>query len=376
VSLNPTHYDTLGVTPGATPADVRTAYRRLAVRYHPDKHGGNPHFEEQFKQVAEAYRVLQDPIRRAHYDAALLAARQRQAALLRQQRQAGAITWPVGHRYHYATTRPPASVRERGYHTVQQRAQLNRRDRRILLFLLMLLTTVVGGLAMWHNARSNDQADDAYLSGVLALKRGDWSKAIVEWGTAIREQPDFGAAYARRAEAIMEHQHDYNAALADFNVALHHLHAPADRVRSLAGRAACLTSLQRFPAAEAAYNDALNLDPAAASVRLARAELRLFEQRNFAGAIVDFSKLLRSATATPTECARAVKGRALAYYRLSDYPRATHDLLAVLSTDDTDGQVYYLLGRIAAEEGQPQRATACFAAATQRGYQPPLAMRQ
>ncbi len=376
MSVSPTHYDTLGVTPGATPADVRTAYRRLAVRYHPDKHGGNPEFEELFKRVAEAYRVLQDPVRRAQYDAALLAARQRQAALLRQQRQTGATTWPVGHRYHYATTRPPASVRERGYQTVQQRAQLNRRDRRILLMLLILLTTAIGGVVMWTDARSNDHADDAYLSGVLAQKRGDWAKAIVEWSTAIREKPDFGAAYTRRAEVIMKHQHDYTGALADFNVALHHLRAPADRVLSFVGRGKCLAALEQFPAAEASYAEALTLDPGAATARLARAELRLYERRNFAGAIVDFSKVLQSATATPSQCTRAVRGRALAYYRITDFPRATHDLLALLAADDTDGQVYYLLGRIAAAQGQTQRATACFAAATQRGYQPSVAMRQ
>ncbi|MBC7449201.1 MAG: DnaJ domain-containing protein, partial [Hymenobacteraceae bacterium] len=194
VTSSATHYDLLGVPPAASGAEVRAAYRRLAVRYHPDKHYGNPHFEELFKQVAEAYRVLSDPARRAAYDAVLLAGRQRQATMLRQQRQTGATPWPVGHRYHYATTRPPAAVRERAYHTVQQRAQFNRRDRRILLVLLIFLTTAAGAVAMWRDARSEAHADEVYLDGMLALKRGDWAAAMTNWTAAIREEPTHGAA--------------------------------------------------------------------------------------------------------------------------------------------------------------------------------------
>ncbi len=371
-----THYDLLGIPPLASPTEVRAAYRRLAVRYHPDKHYGNPHFEELFKQVAEAYRILGDPARRAAYDNILLAMRQRQVALARQQRQAGATTWPVGHRYHYANTRPPAAVRERAYHTVQQRAQFNRRDRRILLVLLIFLTTAAGAVAMWRDARSESQADEVYLEGMLALKRGDWAAAMTDWSAAIREQPTHGAAYARRAEAAATYQRDYATALADYNVALRHLHAPADRVRTLAGRATCLAALGRDAAAEQAYTQALLVDGAFAPARLARAELRLFSRANYSGAIGDFSKVLQSAMASPTECTRAVKGRGIAYFRLNDRPHAVHDLLAALSADSSDGQTCHLLSKLAAAAGQPERAEAYAAAAEARGYRAPVTMRE
>lgn len=371
-----TYYDLLGVPVGAPAADIRAAYRRLAVRYHPDKHYGNPHFEELFKQVAEAYRVLGDPARRAAYDGALLAARQRQAALLRQQRQAGAAVWPVGHRYHYATTRPPAAARERAYHTVQQQAHFNRRDRRILLLILIFLTTAAGAVAMWRGTRAEAHADEVYTAGMLALKRGDWPAAMTNWTAAIREQPTFGAAYARRAEAAATFQQDYQTALADYNVALRHLRAPADRARSLTGRAACLSALGRDAAAEQSLTEALTHEPTYAAARLARAELRLFVRRNYDGAIGDFSKVLRSATASPAECARAVKGRGIAHFRLGRRDRATQDLVSALSADSTDGQTCHLLGRLAAQAGQPERAAVYAAAAEARGYRAPVAMRE
>ena len=62
------YYEVLGVSRNATEQEIKSAYRRLAVRYHPDKNPGDPEAEEKFKEAAEAYSVLSDPERRALYD--------------------------------------------------------------------------------------------------------------------------------------------------------------------------------------------------------------------------------------------------------------------------------------------------------------------
>jgi molecular chaperone DnaJ len=62
------YYVLLGVERTVTEADLKKAYRRKAVQYHPDKNPGNKEAEEKFKQVAEAYEVLQDAEKRAAYD--------------------------------------------------------------------------------------------------------------------------------------------------------------------------------------------------------------------------------------------------------------------------------------------------------------------
>ncbi|MFT6399289.1 MAG: DnaJ-class molecular chaperone [Bradymonadia bacterium] len=63
-----TYYEILGLRRGADPDVIRTAYRSLARRYHPDQNPGDPSAEEAFKAVAEAYRVLSDPESRHAYD--------------------------------------------------------------------------------------------------------------------------------------------------------------------------------------------------------------------------------------------------------------------------------------------------------------------
>ncbi|MCI0548781.1 MAG: molecular chaperone DnaJ [Candidatus Rokubacteria bacterium] len=62
------YYGILGVDQGADENELKRAYRKLARLYHPDKNSGDKAAEERFKEVTEAYAVLSDPDKRAHYD--------------------------------------------------------------------------------------------------------------------------------------------------------------------------------------------------------------------------------------------------------------------------------------------------------------------
>lgn len=64
----PDYYGTLGVPRNANETTIKKSYKKLALKYHPDKTKGDPSSNEKFQQVAEAYECLIDPESRAAYD--------------------------------------------------------------------------------------------------------------------------------------------------------------------------------------------------------------------------------------------------------------------------------------------------------------------
>ena len=67
-SVTADYYEILGVQRGATPEELKAAFRKMALKYHPDRNPGDASAEAKFKELNEAYSVLSDADRRAYYD--------------------------------------------------------------------------------------------------------------------------------------------------------------------------------------------------------------------------------------------------------------------------------------------------------------------
>ena len=61
-------YDVLGVSKNASPEELKSAYRKLAVKHHPDKNPGDKASEDKFKEASEAYGILSDKEKKQNYD--------------------------------------------------------------------------------------------------------------------------------------------------------------------------------------------------------------------------------------------------------------------------------------------------------------------
>ena len=62
------YYEVLGLKKGATEDQIKSAFRKMAMKYHPDKNQGDKEAEEKFKEINEAYSVLSDPDQKNKYD--------------------------------------------------------------------------------------------------------------------------------------------------------------------------------------------------------------------------------------------------------------------------------------------------------------------
>jgi curved DNA-binding protein CbpA len=367
--LSQNHYQVLGVGSTASARDIKAAYKRLAIQYHPDKHGGSTRFEEQFKAVNAAYRVLSDVGRRAAYDhqlrrAAHVQELQRQQQAYRQQGQR-VYGVPMPPPPQPMRTRTPAGSAERHYRSIPKRRKFTRRDYLltagfIALFALFIFSVKV---TMDHvTAVSN------YDDGLRAYADGEWSTAHSFFSEALHFKPNYTEALRRRAEITELIYHQPAVAQHDYRAALPRTTHPADRAFIL-HRLGRYEARQQPALADQLLTQAVALDSTRAGAWILRGEIRLLTKRQFSPAVRDLSTGLRQRTVAgraPTLYALTLRG--LAHYRLGDYARAQQDYQLVANANPANGQVYYLLGRVAQRQGQSAEACAAFTQAVRLGY--------
>ncbi|WP_324673754.1 J domain-containing protein [Hymenobacter sp. GOD-10R] len=365
--MSQNHYQVLGVAVTATAHEIKLAYKRLAVRYHPDKHGGSTQFEEQFKQVSVAYQVLGDPARRAVYDYQLQVVARRAEEARRQQqfRQQGQHVYgvpmppPVPLR-----TRPPAGAAERHYRTIpKQKPKFNRRDYLLTfgVFGLLILFMLSVKVTMDHvTAVSN------YEDGLAAYVNSSWGTAHGFFTEALHFKPTYTEALQRRGEIEQFAYQNYRAARTDYRAALANARGrTAAQLWYRLGQ--CHSNLNQPDSAEICLGHALALDSLLSGARLARGETRLFGLNAFEAAIQDFSAGLR----LRKQQGRSLKYltyRGLAYYKLGNYAAARSDYQQVLLQNPRNGQAYFLLGRLAQREENAGAACEFFRRAVTLGY--------
>ncbi|MCC2545789.1 DnaJ domain-containing protein [Hymenobacter sp. BT175] len=367
--MSQNHYQVLGVPATASVREIKLAYKRLAVQYHPDKHGGNTRFEEQFKAVSIAYRVLGDSARRAAYDHQLQLAVRRQEEARRQQQyrpQAQHVYGVPMPPAQPVRTRRPASSAERHYKPMaRRRIRFTRRDYLLMAgFILSLLLFV----AAVKTTMDHVSAGNNYERGVQAYAGRRYSAAHAFFTEALRYKPAHTAARRRRAEIEQLFDKNLPAAYADYQAVLQETKDRGQAAWLLYRMGQCQAEA-RPDSAERTFTRALALDSTLSGAWLARGELRLLTLQQLEPAAADLAAGLRlRATANQPVPMRYLMYRGLAYYKLRNFAAARQDYQQVLAASPGSGLIHFLLGRLAQQEGDAAGACGLFERAVQLGY--------
>lgn len=376
--MSQNHYQVLEVPASATAEAIKQAYRRLANQLHPDKHGGDPRYEEQFKAVAAAYRVLSDAGRRAQYDSQL----QYAAQYAETQRRAAEAAAGGPSVYHMPPpvaapplrTRPPAGSRERHYQqrVPRQQVRFNRQD--------FWLAAAIIGLIFLFGISAKVVMDRVaagvnYTDARTAFAQGQWSTAYSYLDQAIAFREDYTSALRLRGQMAEDINHDYASARADYQAALLASAAgtdplpPPETARVLYRLGRCQAVLHQPTQAERSYSQALRLDTTLAEAYLARGENRLLDLRSPRPALADLRRghrqYQRLGRAVPLPYLQA-EGAALAH--LGRYAEARTTYFQALASQPEDGRTLFLLGRLAQQVGDSASGCAFFQRGAVAGY--------
>jgi curved DNA-binding protein CbpA len=354
--LDRNYYSILGISPKATTQEVRTAYRRLAVKYHPDKNQGNVLAEEMFKQVNAAYQTLSNPIKRAQYDLRIQYQQERNR-ILRQQHAHQSDP-------RFYKTRQPAGVSERHYRTINPNTyRFSRKDWYITVaFVAGLLTfSLLLKVVMDHIT-----GEDRYKTALTYIAAGKYSSAHRLLSDAIQFMPQNADAYEARAKIELDVNENYLAALDDLNKVVKLRDAPSAQVYFMRGRS--FQQLEKYKQAETDLTKALELNKNLWSAYLSRGEVRLFFLGKYEEAISDLTVFLKNSTQTNEKWVAALSYRGFGYSKLKDFYAAEQDYRLAFDVDKQNGRVLYLLGRNELEQYKSDSACVHFYKAYQLGY--------
>lgn len=356
--MNKNYYNVLGISPSAPAQEVKAAYKRLAVKYHPDKNPGNLLAEELFKQVNAAYQTLSNPSKRALYDLRLQYQREQQQRAVMQHQ-------PRRYEERHYRTRQPAGVSERYYK--KRQPDTKRFSRRDWYITLAFISGILVFSLLLKTVMDRITGEDKYKTALAYIEDGRYSSAHRLLTDAIEFMPTKAAAYEARAMIELDVYENYSSALRDLNRAIALQEQPSAKIYYMRGRS--YQQLANYQQAETDLTQAIRLNKSLSQAYLKRGEIRLFYLQQYDAAIADFNAFLRHQN-TNAEQIEALTFRGFGYYKLGRLEESAQDYQAglAISPKGEGGRLLYLLGRAELDMQQADSACTHFQEAYELGY--------
>jgi curved DNA-binding protein CbpA len=213
------YYEILIINRNATEKQVKAAFKKLAVQFHPDKNPGNKNAEEKFKTINEAYQTLSDITKRDIYD-------QKLEHFLYSQKTDHAQTT-----YHKQSTTEkqqpkaqykPEDFSTQGKHYSGPYYDHNKRSSLNYVIAFTIIFIIATGALLFGFMMNNIAATEHYKTALLHYETEDYVNSMRELNKAVEFNEKYGEAYLLRAEIKYKFS-KYESALPDYNLALKYL---------------------------------------------------------------------------------------------------------------------------------------------------------
>ncbi len=270
------YYQILGISTQASSQEIRSAYKRMAFLYHPDRNPNNPQAEEQFKQVNEAYQILSDQTKKYYYDLRL-------------------------NNYLY----PPSSQStnyQRAYTNTQTSYEpyVNSYDPanhvskalqfKIKVFSILAFLVVGVGSFFFYRYMTHYTARKHYQRAQEMTEDGVYWAAMVEIDKALEFDEDLNEAYLLRASINKDKLHNYFGAILDYDWIIQNNPDPPAEWYYLRG--ICYFKMYDFPKAVEALRETLEKDQSQAKYHYSLAYAKIKAEFSLSVACEDLKRAL------------------------------------------------------------------------------------
>lgn len=218
------YYTILGVATAAKQAEIKTAFKKLALKYHPDKNPNNPQAEEDFKKINEAYQTLGNENKRWAYNQKLYAQQAQQPKQSQQTSNGSQFSTPGNATTYnkYTFTAPNTAAGDyasQGKYYEQPRPKKKERPTDTYILALTLFIIIATAALLFGFMMNSIAAKDHYRNALLLYEAEDYPTALIQLDKALEFQADLADAYILKGDIHMKIER-YSRAVIDFNKAI------------------------------------------------------------------------------------------------------------------------------------------------------------
>ena len=310
------YYEVLGINKTATEEEIKIAFKKLAKKYHPDKHGGNTIYEEHFKKINMAYQTLSDKNKRQRYDWKLeyISQRKNNPATNTQRQQKRSYTPP----------RPQRQTKEQ-----------QKKNKKYIIIVVSVLTIFLTGAILFYYYMNATLAEKHLKKGIAWEEQKNYLQAQRHYTDALLYDKKLIEAYKRRAGIHLSIFKNYHSALGDYSMAIKY--SPHEDADLHFKRAKCLLKIKKYDEGLLDLNKASALNPNFDSLYFYKGEVYNFIQKNYSEAIKNYNKALAITPAFKD----ALLGMALSKQSSLDYQGSIIDFDKLISLEQENGSYYY-----------------------------------